>query len=311
VKDFLKIFFGISALVTAFIIGRGYGEKSFKESEEYRSFIKSNEDLNFTKNEIENVKAKLQNITDGAENKKTDELLGQILTVFLNDLGLTLQNKEAILKQAQEIKSAAVHTKTAATAAAAASETEEPKKLREELKALKEQKKWTNLDLGKYKSTEWILQNATSDRQVKEQLTKVRIKNMNSFLAGTTNGDEAQINVFMGEYRGKFEYIDGTRAGSLKMKFSKTTKEGATLAVEIGMFGADGKTTSSETITPGGFGMRQAELEGVVTKWQDTSFFHFYKLKNKNQIAGNLYQSLPNGATTTIGSYILSRVDKF
>ncbi|MEQ1721822.1 MAG: hypothetical protein ABL930_01510 [Pseudobdellovibrio sp.] len=309
-KDFIKIFLGISALVTAFILGRGYGEKSFKESEEYRSFIKSNEDLNFSKNELENVKAKLQNIADGAENKKTDELLGQILTVFLNDLGLRLQNKEAILKQAQEIKAATSEVKTT-VAEAPAGETDEQKKLREELKALKEQKKWTNLDLGKYKSTEWILQNATTDRQVKEQLTKVRIKNMNSFLSGTINGDEAQINGFMGEYRGKFEYIDGTRAGSLKMKFSKTTKEGARLAVEIGMYGADGKTTTSETNTPGGFGIHQAELDGIVTKWQDTSFFHFYKLKNKNQIAGNLYQSLPNGATTTIGSYILNRVDKF
>jgi hypothetical protein len=298
VKDFIKIFLGISALVTAFILGRSYGEKSFKASEEYRNFVKSNEDLNFTRNELENVKTKFQNIVDGAENKKTDELLGQILTVFLNDLGLTMQNKEAVLKQAQEIK-------------IATTETEEQKRIREELKALKENTKWTNLDLGKYKSTEWILQNATSDRQVKEQLTKVRIKNMNSFLAGTINGDEAQINGFIGEYRGKFEYIDGTRAGSLKMKFSKTIKEDARLTVEIGMYGAEGKTASSETITPGGFGVRQVELDGVVTKWQDTSFFHFYKLKNKNQIAGNLYQSLPNGATTTIGSYILSRVDKF
>ncbi len=297
-KDFIKIFLGISALVTAFILGRSYGEKSFKASEEYRNFVKSNEDLNFTRNELENVKTKFQNIVDGAENKKTDELLGQILTVFLNDLGLTMQNKEAVLKQAQEIK-------------IATTETEEQKRIREELKALKENTKWTNLDLGKYKSTEWILQNATSDRQVKEQLTKVRIKNMNSFLAGTINGDEAQINGFIGEYRGKFEYIDGTRAGSLKMKFSKTIKEDARLTVEIGMYGAEGKTASSETITPGGFGVRQVELDGVVTKWQDTSFFHFYKLKNKNQIAGNLYQSLPNGATTTIGSYILSRVDKF
>ncbi len=310
-KDFLKIFLGISALVSVFILGRSYGEKSFKESEEYRSFVKSNEDLNFTRNELENVKAKLQNIADGAENKKTDELLGQILTVFLNDLGLRLQNKEAILKQAQEIKTADVETRALVAATPHSAETEEQKRLREELKALKENKKWTNLDLGKYKSTEWILLNATSERQVKEQLTKVRIKNMNSFLTGTVNGDEAQINGFMGEYRGKFEYIDGTRGGSLKMKFSKTIKEGASLAVEIGMYGADGKTTTSETTTPGGFGVRQAELEGIVTKWQDTSFFHFYKLKNKNQIAGNLYQSLPNGATTTIGSYILNRVDKF
>jgi hypothetical protein len=310
VKDFIKIFLGISVVVAAFVLGRNYGEKGFKESEEYRNFVKTNEELNFSKNELENVKAKFQNIADGAENKKTDELLGQILTVFLNDLGLRLQNKEAILKQAQEVKPAPAETKAVA-AADPVGETDEQKKLREELKVLKEQKKWTNLDLGKYKSTEWILQNATSDRQVKEQLTKVRIKNMNSFLTGTVSGEETQINGFMGEYRGKFEYIDGTRAGSLKMKFSKTTKEGARLAVEIGMYGADGKVTTSETTTPGGFGIHQAELDGIVTKWQDTSFFHFYKLKNKNQIAGNLYQSLPNGATTTIGSYILSRVDKF
>lgn len=301
-KDFIKIFFGISALVAAFVFGRSYGEKGFKESEEYRSFIKANEELSFSKNEFENVKVKLQNIADTAENKKTDELLAQILHVFLTDLGLRLQNKEAIIKQAQQVA-------TPAPTIVPAQETNpaEENRLREELASLKAQKKWTNLDFGKYKSAEWILQNSSSNKQIKEQLKKVKIKNMNSFLNGTVGGDESYVNSFIGDYSGSLDYTNGKRYGTLSMKFSKVTSGSAKLGVEIRLATQDGKDDAVKMTTQGGFGSRQPELDGIVTKWQDTSYFHLYKVKNPEQIAGTFYQSLPNGATSEIGNFILKK----
>lgn len=317
-KDFVKIFLGICALVAAFVFGRSYGEKGFKESEEYRSFVKANEDLSFSKNELENVKAKLQNITDAAENKKTDELLAEILHVFLTDLGLRLQNKDAILKQAQQVATTTEHAvfdknKLKAESPAAtqtnteAKSDEEEKRLREELAALKAQKKWTSLELGKYKSAEWILQNSSSNNQIKEQLKKVKIKNMNSFLNTTVGGDEAYIGAFLGDYSGNIDYINGKRFGTLGMKFSKIANGSARLGVEISLLTQDGKGDATKMITQGGFGSRQPELDGIVTKWQDSYYFQFYKVKNPEQIAGIYYQSLPNGATNEIGSFILKK----
>lgn len=302
-KDFIKIFLGISALVVAFVLGRSYGEKGFKESEEYRSFIKANEELSFSKNELENVKAKFQNIADTAENKKTDELLAQILHVFLTDLGLRLQNKEAILKQAQQVASQPAPT---AVSAPALNEAEE-NRLREELANIKAQKKWTNLDFGKYKSAEWILQNSSSNRQIKEQLKKVKIKNMNSFLSGTVPGDESYVNSFIGDYSGSLEYTNGKHYGTLSMKFSKLVVGSAKLGVEIRLATQDGKDDAVKMTTQGGFGSRQPELDGIVTKWQDTSYFHLYKVKSPEQIVGTFYQSLPNGATSEIGNFILKK----
>ena len=304
-KDFIKIFLGICALVASFVFGRSYGEKGFKESEEYRSFIKANEELNFSKNELENVKAKFQNIADTAENKKTEELLAQILHVFLTDLGLRLQNKDAILKQAQPTIAPAEVAK--APAEQTKVESEEEKRLREELAALKVQKKWTNLDLGKYKSAEWILQNSSSSRQIKEQLSKVKIKNMSSFLNSAVSGDESYVNSFIGDYAGNLDYINGKRYGTLSMKFSKISNGSAKLGVEISLQTQDGKGDAVKMTTQGGFGSRQPELDGVVTKWQDSYYFHFYKVKNPEQLAGTFYQSLPNGATSEIGNFILKK----
>ena len=100
-KDFFKIFLSLCVLVTAFVVGKGYGEKTFLESDEYKKIAQTRDELDFTKNEIENAKAKLQNIVDAADKEKTDELFGKLFDVFLTDLGLRIQNKELILKNAQ------------------------------------------------------------------------------------------------------------------------------------------------------------------------------------------------------------------
>ena len=87
-KDFLKIFVILCLLVGAFMYGRNYGELTYRESEEYKTLVKAKEDLTFAKADLENVKAKFQNILDGSGSKKQEELLAQILQVFLVDLGL-------------------------------------------------------------------------------------------------------------------------------------------------------------------------------------------------------------------------------
>lgn len=130
---------------------------------------------------------------------------------------------------------------------------------------------------------------------------------MGSFLTGTSGADESYMNSFIGDYAGSIDYTNGKNYGTLSMKFSKIADGSAKLGVEIGLRTQDGKNDVVKMTTQGGFGSRKAELDGVVTKWQDSSYFHFYKVKNPEQIAGTFYQSLPNGATSEIGSFILKR----
>ena len=44
------------------MIGRGFGEKAFLESEEYKKIIAGRDELDYTRSELENIKTKLQNV---------------------------------------------------------------------------------------------------------------------------------------------------------------------------------------------------------------------------------------------------------
>lgn len=301
-KDFTKIFIGISALVAAFVFGSNYGEKTFRETSEYKSFIKATEELNFAKAELENVKAKLQNITDQAETKKTDELLAQILHVFLTDLGLRIQNKDAILKNAQQSPTPVVIEKPQPVITKAPVEPE--------IKVKKpEQKKWSNLDIKKYKSYEWMLENASGDRQTMDLLKKVHIKNITTYLGESQDVEAIDLESFKGTYKGSVLDINNKYFGSLSIKIDVVNRSGINRVIGELSFYREDANKSVRIFDGESLGKNINGLLGIVIDDTRDRFFHLYKLKNSNKLAGNYYESLPHGTTNLIGSYILKRVD--
>ncbi|MEK6628533.1 MAG: hypothetical protein AABY53_07895, partial [Bdellovibrionota bacterium] len=216
-KDFIKIFLSISALVATFLIGRSYGEKTYLESVEHRGALKAVEDLNFAKADLENAKAKLQNITDRAGTLKTEELLAQILHVFLTDLGLRIQNKEVILKRTQDpVASSELRSKEAPPE----EKNEEPGKypvMSPPPEAPRKEAVWTKTNINKFKSLEWMVENSGDSAAAHRGLKKVQIKNLGTFLA-QADQDIDGCEAFLGSYKGPIKDIEKKYIGSLEFE---------------------------------------------------------------------------------------------
>jgi len=66
VKEFLTIFLALCLGAGGFMTGRNYGEKTFRETDEYKNLISAQEELKFTRAELETVKTEAQNIAERA-----------------------------------------------------------------------------------------------------------------------------------------------------------------------------------------------------------------------------------------------------
>ena len=302
--DFLKIFLCICAIASAFIFGRGYGEKTYRESQEYRDFAKAKEELNYSKNELENAKAKLQNIVDSAETKKTDELLGQIFQVFLADLGLQIQNRELILKmaQGQPAKSAAPGPQPKAIDV----------KIPELIAAVKTQETsaWNKSTFNKFKSHEWMLENTTGGNGTLRELERVKLKNLNQ-ATGDLNYSKVECENFLGSYKGQLNDTSRNRLGSLSFEFRSGKLTGSEEYFgTINWFNEANSTSLSEKIG-NNCGKKITGLNGRIFNLSQERFIQVYKLSNIEKLAGNLYEILPNGTTHLMGAFVLGRTDKF
>lgn len=301
-KEFVKIFIGISSLAAAFLIGRSHGEKTYIESSTYRDVVRASEEMSYSKNELENIKTKLQNIADQAQNKKTDELLGDILNVFLVDLGMQLQNKEAILKQAQNCSATSV-------AQAKPTQVEKTEKPTTKTQDQEKPEKWSAHKLNKFKSTEWMIQNSSGTKNALNELKKVQIKNMNSFLRQAETSEGGECGALKGTYKGSIKNIENKYFGSLEFELKqKETESGEAIVGKTAWY--NNNKVVSEKIK-NNCGKKVKGLRGRVFGVADDKYVQVYKLNSADKIAGNFYEVLPNGTTKIVGSFILNRTDKF
>ena len=295
-KDFIKIFLGISALVAAFMFGSNYGEKTYNESSAHKNLVKATEELNIARADLENVKIKLQNITDRADTKKTDELLAQILHVFLTDLGLTIQNRDAILKQAQQTQ--------APPAIATRIETPPAKEVAEEPKAIA-----SKLNINKLKSYEWMVQNSGGGAGTIRDLKKVEIKNLNAYLKLADYQDASDCERLLGVYKGYVKNINLKNFGSLEFELKiGQSKQREELYGKMAWY--FNENSISEKID-NNCGKKIKGLGGRIFNLAADKYIQIYKLNNSEETAGNFYEVLPNGTSKVLGSFVLKRVDRF
>lgn len=297
-KDFIKIFLTISALVAAFMFGSNYGEKTYSESSAHKNLMKATEEHNTARADLENVKVKLQNITDRAETKKTEELLAQILHVFLTDLGLTIQNKDAILKQAQQV--ALPQTTPSARSAEEPAEKTQPNP---------EKMNDSKVNINKFKSFEWMVQNSGGGQNTIRDLKKVEIRNLTAFLKQAEYLDAGDCHQLLGVYKGSVKNINDKSFGSLefelKLDQSKPREE---------LYGKTAWYFNESAITEkisNNCGKKVRGLGGRIFNLATDKYIQIYKLNNAEKTAGNFYEVLPNGTSKILGSFVLNRVDRF
>lgn len=297
-RDFLTIFFGLCLAVGGFMAGRNYGEKTFRETTEFKELVKANEELKFTRAELVTVKTKFQNILDSADTKKQEELLGQILQIFLADLGLKAVNLSAFQNSANtpDKPETAELKKTAVEAA----------EKRVQVKVEKE------FDLKKLKSYEWILANSQGAEEIQKNLKNVEIKDLTAFLKLAKEEPLQAFEPVFGTYRGRMFDILKNEYGSMLMDIKldkKNEKDFVKGDIKIFM---NGQEKSSNGFESSQLGFKIEGSEGFVINFNNNKrFWHVYKLKDTQQLAGFMYEQMVNGTTKTIGSFVLNRTDRF
>lgn len=284
-KDFAKIFFAMCVLVGAFIFGRKYGEENYKQSEEYQTLIKIKEEQSFTKNDLENAKTKFQNILNGADSKKADELLGQVLQVLLADLGLRIENQKAFVKSEAELRTPSI-----------------PK----EAPVVREK----TYDYKRLKSYEWILKNSLDSDQIKKNLKNVEIKDIDSYLKGAKEAKPQDLESIYGSYRGRIMDVTQKEYATMAMEINPIPdSQPMKLKGSLKVFKNE-KETTSKGFTTVQLGYQVEGSSGLIIDNGNT-YFQVYKTTESQQIAGFYYERLVNGTTKTIGSFVLNRVDQF
>ncbi len=307
-KDFLKIFFVLCGLVAAFVFGRNYGEKTITESKEYIKMRSDSAETEKSASELAALKTKFQDLLDSSDLKKADEVLSKIMTVFLADLSLHLseeKEKDLSIGKAQCVTKPVVAEKPIEKTQAPIEKNQRVEKSKSE--------KWTNLNQARYKSYEWMLKNAQSNKEVLRFLEKTEIKNINAFISEAKESDSKIVADLNGVFKGPVKDVNQNTYASITMSFKKIQKQNKdflTGSIEVRKVGQDGygvRTFSSS----GGLGQQIDGMYGVIIGWEKTQYIQMYKLNNEEKIAGNFYEHLPNGTTKTIGTFILNRVDQF
>lgn len=296
--DFVKIFFVLCAIVAAFFIGKGYGEQTYLASEDYKNIAKTKEELEYAKGELENAKAKLQNIMDRGDKEKTDELLSQILQVFLADLGLQIQNRDLIIQQAK-----AGNQNSSAVVPAPK---EEPQITIAEIaiQKIKESERREAKELQRFQDLE---KNLLSSSQPQNQLDKVSIKDLKKWMA-KANPEMGECEPFLGRFRGDLIGVTKRRQGSIFFEL------GLAQNLFSGMISwLNSPNPPISTNINGTCGLKIPRISARFFTLSDNRYLQVYPggftagSEPKKTLGGILYEILPAGSTQKIGTFWIKK----
>ncbi len=282
--------------------GRNYGEKTYRETADFKDLVKAHEELKFTRAELETVKTKFQNIIDGAGNKKQEELLAQISQVFLADMGLAVANQQAF-----QIKPVAVAVKTEPPAPAKVLKRQEAseKSVAEEAKPEKQ------FDYKRLKSYEWILTNSSGTDEIKKNLKNVEVKNLDLLLKNSTQPTAEKLESIFGTYRGRIIDINKKEYGSLAVQiFPQPKPDTETLLKGSIKIFKNGQEQSSKSFLTNRLAYQAQDSAGFFIN-NGSQFYQVYKIAETQQLTGFMYERMVQGTTKTIGTFVLNRTDQF
>ena len=297
-KDFIKIFFILVIIVSAFITGRNYGEKTVVETTDYKTMSSAGQRISQTESELNNIKEKFQNLLDQNDLSKKEDMYSKMMTFLLVDLGLRL-TEEKQKEYDAAIKNVEVVTKR---------EVAEEKPVAQKPAPPKE-KKWSKHSASKFKSYEWMLQNTQTDLEAKKILKDLEIKDLDSLLKDATNTDEQKGKKLFGTYRGKIFGVDQKEYGSLvislKEKLSEVESDQKGLEGDVKIY-RQGQSIGSSEFTQNNLGLTPLGTESIIIE-AGGRYYQFYKIENSQKLGGYFYERLTNGTTKTIGHFLLTQ----
>lgn len=304
-KDFFKILFVLVAIVIAFVSGRNYGETSITESKEYKETKSNLADNARSDEELRLMKEKFQNLLDSADLKKADEVYGKMMTLFLVDLGLRISEQQQKDLDAGKAQLAICSPSSAQAAALKEKPVENSKTNAEE--PVEKAPRFSKLNAGRFKSTEWTLVNSASNEEILRNLEKVKLTNIDNFLKGAPETAFTELQKYYGTFRGRVAAVDGSNYGSLVVQIGPAEKAN-NVTGEVKLY-RNGKNESTQNFTSNSWGYTPSGYQGNMVS-MGGRFLQIYKIENADKLAGNFYERLPNGTTKLIGSFVLNRTDR-
>ena len=309
-KDFLKIFFVLIAIVVAFVTGRNYGETSVVESKEFKDNKSQQAENTRSEEELRLMKEKFQSLLDSSDLKKADEVYGKMMTLFLVDLGLRIseqQQKDLDVGKSQLLVCAAQSSQAPAMKTPEApAQITIPKEAPED--EAPKAPKFSQVAAGRFKSTEWTLVNSSSNSEILKNLEKVKLTNIDAFLKDAPETPFLSLQKYYGTFRGRVSAIDGSNYGSLVMAIGPMADKANHVEGEV-KFYRGGKNESTSTFSSTSWGYTPTGYQGNMVS-MGGRFLQIYKIESADKIAGNFYERLPNGTTKLIGSFVLNRTDR-
>lgn len=308
-KDFIKIFLFLLSVVVAFVFGRNYGEQTVKESAEFKENKDAQARLEQSEKELQQTKEKIQNILNSVDLKKADEVYTQVMTLFLVDLGMYLSNEKQKDLDASKLtlKQCLSQPKQETTKTEPKTQTHQEEKPKAKNTIKKIEKKWTDISYDRFKSKEWLLQNSNSENALKRAFEDLKLKRLDLFLEGAQPVNAQELNQYLGSYRGKITDLFGKDYGSLVIEIKLAD---AGLAVGQVRVLKNGNIETANDFKSNNFGYKRNDFDALVFNVGDR-YFQVYKSQQNEKLIGYFYQRMPNGATSTIGQFVLSRTDKF
>ena len=167
-------------------------------------------------------------------------------------------------------------------------------------------------DLKKLKSYEWILTNSRDSEEIQKNLKNVEIKNLSAFLKLAKEEPLPAFEPVFGTYRGRMFDILKNEYGSMLIDIKlikKNEKDYVKGDIKIFMNGVEKSGNGFESSS---LGFKIEGSEGFIINFNNNKrFYHVYKLKDTQQLAGFMYEQMVNGTNKTIGSFVLNRTDQF
>lgn len=289
-KDFIKIFIILVIIVSAFLTGRNYGEKTVVETTDYKTMSSAEQRISQTETELNNIKEKFQNLLDQNDLSKKEDMYSKMMTFLLVDLGLRL-TEEKQKEYNNAIKNVEVVAK------------------REVAQIIPKEKKWSKHSASKFKSYEWMLQNTQTDLEARKILKDLEIKDLDSLLKDATTTSEQKGEKLFGTYRGKIFGVDqkeyGSLVVSLKEKLSEVESDKKGLEGDVKIY-RQGQSIGSSEFAQNNLGLTPLGTEGIIIE-AGGRYYQFYKIENSQKLGGYFYERLTNGTTKTIGSFLLTQ----
>jgi hypothetical protein len=300
--EFVKIFLVLCFIVGAFFVGKNHGLKTYFNSKDYKKILAEKEDLDYAKNEFENAKAKLQNIIDQGDKKKTEELLTQILHVFLTDLGIQIQNRKLLLQQARQNNSNLPPVVVSEPEPIVVSSAEKA------ILQLKKDEREKNKAIEKLRAVESKLTNTRSRSRSRELLDRVSINNLGQFLSGA-EFENSDCLSFIGEFRGDVAAPSKEKMGSMTLVLKPIQENSREFLGKITWYYSPNPPLSSDI--QNSCGKKIPNIKGRFFSLTENRIIQLYPVLGEEAVVGNFYEILPAGTSKRIGTVSLRRMGVF